>query len=141
MTSKPKKMIRTLMVGAAAVASLTLTTSAHAAAGSDHLNVGEALYPGQSIWNQTSSGPTTLTMQDNGDLVLQASDGRVCWDTGTTTGFYAIYQSDDNFVVYDQNNNPVWASNTVGDGGDDTNVNMYGQLWVGEDSISGYCVQ
>ncbi|WP_369394583.1 hypothetical protein AB5J72_48995 [Streptomyces sp. CG1] len=104
--------------------------------------MGEALYPGQSISNETASGLTTLTMQGNGDLVLQASDGRVCWHSNTTTGFYAIYQSDDNFVVYDQGNHPVWASGTQGDGGDTTNVNMYGQVWVGEDEITGgYCVQ
>ncbi|MGW1056137.1 hypothetical protein [Streptomyces sp. NPDC002521] len=97
----------------------------------------EALYPGRSISNETASGLTTLTMQDNGDLVLQASDGRVCWHSKTTTGFYPIYRSDDNFVIYDQGNHPVWASGTQGDGGDTTNVNMYGQVWVGEDVFTG----
>ncbi|QHA02418.1 hypothetical protein GQF42_03125 [Streptomyces broussonetiae] len=87
MTSKPrKKLIRTLVVGAAVLGSLTLTTSAHAAAGSGPLNMGEALYPGQSISSGTTSG--TLTMQDNGDLDLQASDGRVCRHSNTTTGSY-----------------------------------------------------
>jgi hypothetical protein len=63
-------------------------------------------------------GGFSLVMQRGGDLVLIDAAGGSLWDSGTSTvGAFAIMQNDGNFVVYDGNLNPLWASATYGNPG------------------------
>lgn len=63
-----------------------------------------------------------LIMQNDGNLVLyRFNNGQVgepLWATGTNWGHqhHTIFQEDGNLVVYDQWNNPLWASGTHGSG-------------------------
>ncbi|MFM7850750.1 MAG: bulb-type lectin domain-containing protein, partial [Flammeovirgaceae bacterium] len=56
-------------------------------------------------------------MQNDGNLVLY-KDKNPLWasDTWGKKGARAVVQDDGNFVLYDTNNNPVWASGTNGKG-------------------------
>lgn len=145
MTEKRKKLrARSVAAGCgallAAVVAVAAGGTAHAAAGGDHLDRGDALYEGQSITSGTVAGDVTLIMQTDGNLVLYSPTGRACWASNTQwNGTYAIYQNDGNFVVYDSGNHALWASNTVDDGGTTVNINPWGQLWAGRSAISGYC--
>ena len=84
-------------------------------------------------------------MQTDGNLVLyndgNAAHGkRVCWASNTQyNGYYATYQSDGNFVVYNRAGLPTWASHTQNDGGTTTNISKWGQLWAGWSAVSGFC--
>ncbi|MBA3501465.1 MAG: hypothetical protein M4D80_23960 [Myxococcota bacterium] len=82
-------------------------------AGSDRLDAGESLYPGQSI----SSGGTWLAYQGDGNLVLYQS-GNAIWASmaglGAPTDRFEM-QSDCNAVVYSADGY-VWASGTSGQG-------------------------
>ncbi|MEU2062585.1 hypothetical protein [Streptomyces sp. NPDC013455] len=44
-------------------------------------------------------------------------------------------------VVYTADNRPVWASNTQGSPGDNTNITRFGQVRVGYNALTDYCVQ
>ena len=76
------------------------------------------LQQGQSIKSQ--SGNTTLIMQTNGNLELFQinADGSASgvWDTNSYggTGSKFALQSNGGLVVYDNNNNTQWDSNTEG---------------------------
>ena len=61
---------------------------ARAAAGSDRLLPGEALQPGQSI----SAGSDTLTMQGDGDAVVETPGNAPLWSTSTSKQTYAVTQ-------------------------------------------------
>ena len=82
-------------------------------AGSDRLDAGEALYPGQSI----SSGGTWLAYQGDNNLVLY-QNGNPIWSTsvglGEPTNRFEM-QADCNAVVYAAGGH-VWASWTNGQG-------------------------
>ena len=56
-----------------------------------------------------------LCMQDDGNLVSYTS-GRAYWATNTAGkgSSHLVMQDDGNLVIYDANNQPTWASNTVG---------------------------
>jgi len=85
----------------------------------------------EPLWASNTDGHpgAHASMQSNGDLVVYAPPTecvqlpglpKICgyqlWDSGTSgSGFYAAVQTDGNFVIYDANNNPHWASNTNGD--------------------------
>jgi hypothetical protein len=133
------------VVSALALAPVT-ASSADAAAGTDRLYRGEALYPGQRLVRTMQNGSRVeLVMQTDGNLVLY-NDGttthgkRVCWASNTQyNGAIAIYQYDGNFVVYTADGVPTWASHTQNDGGTTTNINAYGQLWAGYKRISSFC--
>jgi hypothetical protein len=69
------------------------------------------------LWNSYQGG-FSLVMQKGGDLVLIDAAGGSLWDSGTSTaGAFAIMPNDGNFVVYDGNLNPLWASNVRQPGG------------------------
>jgi hypothetical protein len=81
------------------------------------LEAGNFLRPGNSL--SSCDGRFNLTLQTDGNLVLyqhQNGNSIALWSSGTwqTTGSLAIMQPDGNFVLYDQNVNPIWASNTSG---------------------------
>ena len=73
------------------------------------------LWAGQSLASDNSR--FVLTMQYDGNLVLYArspSGERPIWASNTqgVSGARAVMQSDGNFVVYNPNWQPVWASGT-----------------------------
>jgi hypothetical protein len=75
------------------------------------------LYQGQSV--VARSCYHHLDMQYDGNLVVYAGPGggAPLWSTGTASAglyTYAVIQADGNFVVYNANNSPVWASGVHG---------------------------
>ncbi|GAB3034703.1 LysM peptidoglycan-binding domain-containing protein [Mycobacterium bourgelatii] len=78
----------------------------------DRLLEGQKLVRGESL--VSSNGAYTLTLQDDGNLVL-ASRGKPIWATGTNGQdvVRAEVQRDGNFVLYTADK-PVWHSDTKG---------------------------
>ncbi len=79
---------------------------------SDRLTEGQKLVKGESL--VSSNGAYTLTLQDDGNLVL-ASWGKPLWSTSTNGQdvVRAEVQTDGNFVLYTADK-PVWHSDTKG---------------------------
>ena len=78
----------------------------------DTLTEGQKLVKGESL--TSSNGAYTLTLQDDGNLVL-ASRGHAIWASGTNGEdvVRAEVQTDGNFVVYTADK-PVWHTDTKG---------------------------
>ena len=102
----------------------------------DTLTEGQKLVKGESL--TSSNGAYTLTLQDDGNLVL-ASRGHAVWASGTNGEdvVRAEVQSDGNFVVYTADK-PVWHTDTKGKKNvrlvlqDDRNLVLYaadGSAW------------
>ncbi|MGQ4616625.1 LysM peptidoglycan-binding domain-containing protein [Nocardia sp. R7R-8] len=103
----------------------------------DTLRVGEELGRGQSL----QGGAYTLTLQDDGNLVLSEPGGNVVWATQTHDQGVerAALQHDGNFVLY-KSDGAVWATETNGQVAErlvvqaDRNVVLYGSdgsaLWA-----------
>jgi len=102
----------------------------------DTLTEGQKLVKGESL--TSSNGAYTLTLQDDGNLVL-ASRGHAIWASGTDGEdvVRAEVQSDGNFVVYTADK-PVWHTDTKGKKNvrlvlqDDRNLVLYsadGSAW------------
>ena len=79
---------------------------------SDTLTAGQKLVRGESL--ASSNGAYTLTLQDDGNLVL-ASRGQALWSTSTNGKdvVRAEVQPDGNFVLYTADK-PVWHTDTKG---------------------------
>ena len=83
----------------------------------DTLWSGEGLKQTERITSQ--NGTYYLVMQEDGDLVLYASEAnepdKTLWSSGTNSSGpnHLEVQSDGNLVVYDSSNEPVWASDSV----------------------------
>lgn len=103
----------------------------------DTLNQGQKLGRGDSL--TSNNGAYTLTLQEDGNLVL-AARGEAVWATSTNGegADRAELQSDGNFVVY-AGDKPVWHSDTKGKKDvklvlqDDRNVVLYsgsGVAWA-----------
>ena len=96
----------------------------------DTLTGGQKLVKGESL--TSSNGAYTLTLQDDGNLVL-ASRGHAIWSSGTNGEdvVRAEVQSDGNFVLYSADK-PVWHTDTKGKKNprlvlqDDRNLVLYG---------------
>ena len=102
----------------------------------DTLTEGQKLVKGESL--TSSNGAYTLTLQDDGNLVL-ASRGHAIWASGTNGDdvVRAEVQSDGNFVLYTADK-PVWHTDTKGKKNvrlvlqDDRNLVLYsadGSAW------------
>jgi LysM repeat protein len=102
----------------------------------DTLTEGQKLVKGESL--TSSNGAYTLTLQDDGNLVL-AARGHAIWSSGTNGEdvVRAEVQSDGNFVLY-TGDKPVWHTDTKGKKNvrlvlqDDRNVVLYsadGAAW------------
>ncbi len=96
---------------------------------SDTLNVGDRLGTGQSL--TSANGAYTLTLQDDGNLVLTDA-GTAVWSTKTNGkgAVRATVQDDGNFVLYNGSDEGVWSTKTSGAGArlvlqDDRNVVVY----------------
>ncbi|HZE16683.1 MAG TPA: LysM peptidoglycan-binding domain-containing protein [Mycobacterium sp.] len=78
----------------------------------DTLTEGQKLVKGESL--TSNNGAYTLTLQDDGNLVL-AARGKALWSSGTNGQdvVRAEVQRDGNFVLYTADK-PVWATNTKG---------------------------
>jgi LysM domain len=78
----------------------------------DTLTGGQKLVKGESL--TSSNGAYTLTLQDDGNLVL-ASRGHAIWASGTNGQdvVRAEVQNDGNFVLYTADK-PVWHTDTKG---------------------------
>jgi nucleoid-associated protein YgaU len=78
----------------------------------DTLTEGQKLVKGESL--TSSNGAYTLTLQDDGNLVL-AARGHAIWSSGTNGEdvVRAEVQSDGNFVAY-AGDKPVWHTDTKG---------------------------
>jgi hypothetical protein len=83
----------------------------------------------------SGNGRAILRLQQDRNLVLYKDTGGSfspvfqapnAFGNGNT----AIMQDDGNFVLYDQNNQPVWASGTAGNPGADLAVQEDGNLVV-----------
>ena len=79
---------------------------------SDTLTAGQKLVRGESL--ASSNGAYTLTLQDDGNLVL-ASRGQALWSSSTNGKdvVRAEVQPDGNFVLYTADK-PVWHTDTKG---------------------------
>lgn len=104
---------------------------------SDTLGEGQRLQRGESL--VSNNGAYTLTLQEDGNLVL-AADGTPVWATATDGQdvVRAELQTDGNFVLYTPER-PVWHSDTVGSKSvrlvlqDDRNLVLYaadGPAWA-----------
>ena len=102
----------------------------------DTLTAGQKLGKGDSL--TSNNGAYTLTLQEDGNLVL-AARGEAVWATGTNGQGVerAEVQSDGNFVLY-AGDKPIWHSDTKGKKDvklvvqDDRNVVLYaadGAAW------------
>jgi nucleoid-associated protein YgaU len=102
----------------------------------DTLTEGQKLVKGESL--TSSNGAYTLTLQDDGNLVL-AARGHAIWASGTNGEdvVRAEVQSDGNFVLYAADK-PVWHTDTKGKKNvrlvlqDDRNLVLYsadGSAW------------
>lgn len=103
----------------------------------DTLNAGQKLSKGDSL--TSNNGAYTLTLQEDGNLVL-AARGEAVWATGTNGqgADRAEVQTDGNFVIY-AGDKPIWHSDTKGKKNtklvlqDDRNVVLYsgsGAAWA-----------
>lgn len=78
----------------------------------DTLTAGQKLVKGEAL--TSNNGAYTLTLQDDGNLVL-AARGKAIWASGTNGQdvVRAEVQPDGNFVVYTADK-PIWATDTKG---------------------------
>ena len=109
----------------------------------DTLTAGQKLVKGNSL--TSGNGAYTLTLQDDGNLVL-AARGEAVWATGTDNqgADRAAVQEDGNFVIY-AGDKPIWHSDTKGKKDvklvvqDDRNVVLYsadGAAWTSRTETS-----
>ena len=113
---------------------------------SDRLLPGESIAPGQSIFS--ANGYNELAMQTDGNLVMychRSGSPAATWATTSTWGHNvngAFAQPDGNFVVYNSDWTPLWATSSSSYGAflkvqDDGNLVVYsygsdgtwGALW------------
>ena len=106
------------------------------------LQSGQSLGVGQEL--KSDNGAYTLTLQDDGNLVL-SEGGQAVWAAGTngSGANRAEVQTDGNFVIY-KDSDAVWASQTAGNDGaslsvqDDRNVVLSAggnALWSSDTAI------
>ncbi|WP_051794431.1 Dyp-type peroxidase [Streptomyces sp. NRRL S-87] len=72
---------------------------------------GTVLRPGDTL----DAGAVRLRLEDDGDLVLLAADGRTLWSAGTAgSGADALFAADGELTVRDAAGKPLWSSRTAG---------------------------
>jgi hypothetical protein len=74
---------------------------------------------GTLVWQSGTGdlGATKLTLLPDGEVLICAGNDSIpLWQSGTAEnpGAFVAFQQDGNFVVYDKNAHPLWASDTVG---------------------------
>jgi Fibronectin type III domain len=80
----------------------------------DHLWAGDQLAPGEEL--RSANGRYSLTMQEDGNLVVYADDGRPLWHSRTwgQPGTRVQLQPDGNLVAYAADDRSAWHSATWG---------------------------
>ncbi len=72
---------------------------------------------GEAVWASGTDGRevSKAIMQEDGNLVLYATDGEPVWasETDGNNGAYLLLQDDRNLVIYSAEGNPIWATNTL----------------------------
>ncbi|WP_158101669.1 hypothetical protein [Streptomyces pharetrae] len=136
-----KSTLRLILAAAISMLSLAvISPPAHAANLGYAISRGTTMHKGDYLHRSMSGYAVELIMQSDGNLVLKATNGHVCWATGTNPGGYkAVYQNDGNFVIYNSSGRALWASNTVGaswETGQTVSINAQGTLYVGYKKIS-----
>ncbi|PRY51913.1 D-mannose binding lectin [Geodermatophilus tzadiensis] len=105
--------VRELGTAGATVEVVGATPSA-GADGTPVLQAGQELTAGQAL--RSADGRYRATMQTDGNLVVQAPDGRVPWASGSYgAGARLVMQTDGNLVVY-AGTRALWDSRTWGSG-------------------------
>jgi hypothetical protein len=65
-----------------------------------------------------ASARATLSMQDDGNLVVTDENGTVRWSSHTEgRGYRTVFQDDGHLVVYTRDNQAAWSSGTAGHDG------------------------
>lgn len=66
------------------------------------------------LWQSETSEALSLSMQDDGNLVIYGEGNVALWssDTGSNDGASLVLQDDGNLVIYSSTNKPLWATNT-----------------------------
>jgi hypothetical protein len=92
----------------------------------------EELERGDWLWS--NNGEYTLSLTQEGNLVLEDYTGHVYWQTNTRGADRLVMQADGNVVLYN-GGSAVWASNTSGRGGVELWLEDDGKviLWDNED--------
>jgi RHS repeat-associated protein len=97
------------------------------------LTSGQVLHENQCL--ESNSG-MTFALMTNGDLqIYDRQLGQITWHSNTYghPGSYAVLQSDGKFVIYDANNNYLWAGWTFGASlvelEDDGRLIIYDSVW------------
>ena len=100
-----------VLAALAATVLLAPTTPARAATGASSLSAGELLTAGQQL--TSPGGRYRAVMQADGNLVVQAPDGRVLFASDTYAGgSRLVMQTDGNLVVYAPDGSARWNSRT-----------------------------
>lgn len=95
------------------------------------LNAGDRLSVGQQLIS--SNKCFTLSLQDDGSLVLYNKQGSSLWsppETFQKNSSYAVMQRDGNFVIYGNDKSVIWASNTYQSGGSQLKVENDGNIAI-----------
>lgn len=94
------------------------------------LTTGQYLLPGQ--FRASPDGAYTLTMQDDGNLVLyRTATQKPLWASYTASpGAFAAMQDDGNLVIYSAADQPLFATYTAGGRGSHLDVQADGNLVV-----------
>jgi pseudomonalisin len=78
----------------------------------------DRLHSGTGLWDTgtSGSGADRAALQDDGNLVLQASSGAAVWNSRTNgnTGTSLVVQNDGNVVIYSASGKPLWDTGTNG---------------------------
>ncbi len=129
-----------LWLGSGLTVSVTQTSSTEATVRVDTTSTaphGPVLYPGQERSAgqdlRSANGRYRAVVQDDGNLVVYAPDGRVLWHSATRgdPGGRMALQSDGNLVLYSSAGRALWHSDTWGTPGsrlvlqDDGNLVLY----------------
>ena len=72
---------------------------------------------GEAVWATGTDGReiSKIIMQEDGNLVLYATNGDPVWASQTdgNNGAYLLLQDDRNVVIYSADGSPLWATNTL----------------------------
>ena len=127
-------VLRALLAAVVMTAALlTLPIGAAHAADAASLRAGQQLFAGQQL--ASPSGRYRAVMQNDGNLVVYAPDGRVLAATGTYgSGNRLAMQTDGNLVVYRADGRALWDTRTWGVQGAHLEMQDNGDLvvWAGD---------
>lgn len=136
-----KKSLRVMLVAAVSAVSVTaISPFAYAANQGTAISRYETMHKGDYLHRDMTGYAIELIMQGDGNLVLKATNGHICWASHTVGGDHAAYQWDGNFVIYNSSGKAMWASNTTdggsGESGQTVDISTDGTYRVGYKKIA-----